>query len=376
MKLDVNITQGSYWKGAQISYWAYLLLVTLPFTGLFGVDHLLLRSPLTALLKFVSIIPLFGFWYFYDIAQAFGEEESIKKYGIGVPYYGPVGIGAGMFKDAQHPSSPPEIPRPWTYIGYVLTSILFISFPINKLVIGDYWGALAQISMFVLFPLTFMAIAWGFYDVYRIFFDARGLLEGGASRILPASWILGSTFNKSVLGPQKEIADSSWTGRLFSAASEVPIVGLKTASTALGVADMATSQLKGVVETAGDSAKHVVADTTSILDTTAQASSAAIKELGAAAEKASVLAGKLPDIAEKITSKLSDPNVLLDHAKKSSSLVQAGGLLVTGDLSVSSTVILFSVGVMAFGGYVLYTLRNTANKLSEDDDSPPKPAAL
>ena len=97
MAIDVGVTQGKYWDGAQIPYWLYLLFVIFPLTGLLGLDHLLLRSPQTFLLKVITMVPLFGFWYFYDIAQAVGERDLVEKYGIGVPYYGPIGLGAGMF---------------------------------------------------------------------------------------------------------------------------------------------------------------------------------------------------------------------------------------------------------------------------------------
>ena len=80
MKLNVEITQSTYWKGGQIPYWLYMVFVILPFTGVLGVDHLLLRSPITAVLKFLSMVPLFGFWYFYDLFQLFGDEEFVKKY--------------------------------------------------------------------------------------------------------------------------------------------------------------------------------------------------------------------------------------------------------------------------------------------------------
>ena len=88
MAIDVGITQGSYWGGGQIPYWLYMVFVILPFTGLLGLDHLLLRSPQTFILKLLTMIPLFGFWYFYDIGQAFGERELVEKYGLGVPYNG------------------------------------------------------------------------------------------------------------------------------------------------------------------------------------------------------------------------------------------------------------------------------------------------
>ena len=182
MKLDIEITQGSYWKGGQIPYWLYMVFVIVPFTGLFGVDHMLLRSPLTAILKFLSIIPLFGFWYFYDMAQL-GERELIEKNGIGIPFYGPMGIGAGIFTGTGQPISPPDIARPWTFIGYVITSLLFIALPVNKLIIGDYWGALIQFCMYIISPLTLgllllPAIGWGLYDIYRILFNTKELIHG------------------------------------------------------------------------------------------------------------------------------------------------------------------------------------------------------
>mgnify|MGYP000396885918 CR=1 FL=1 len=80
MLLDVKLTQGAYWKGTQIPYWLYMALTIFPLTGLLGIDHLLLRSPWTALLKFLTMIPLLGYWYFYDIAQVTGEHDLIEKY--------------------------------------------------------------------------------------------------------------------------------------------------------------------------------------------------------------------------------------------------------------------------------------------------------
>ena len=99
---DVGITQGSYWGGAQIPYWLIQIL-TVGF-GAIGLDHLLLRSPRTAILKVLSIIPLFGFWYFFDIAQVFGEEESVRKYGFAIPFAGPQGIGGGCRETGAHPA--------------------------------------------------------------------------------------------------------------------------------------------------------------------------------------------------------------------------------------------------------------------------------
>lgn len=201
-QFDIGITQGSYWGGAQVPYWL-LKIMTVCF-GLVGFDHLLLRSPLTGLLKFISIIPLFGFWYFFDLAQVFGEQEFVEKNGFAIPFMGPQGIGAGIFinKDGSN-LAPPDVAKPWTFMMYALATILFTVLPLNKILIGDYFGALWQIIMYSFFftPLFLLALFWGFYDEYRVFFDTRGLIEKGAARVIPASWILDPYFKRNALGP-------------------------------------------------------------------------------------------------------------------------------------------------------------------------------
>jgi len=201
-QFDIGITQGSYWGGAQVPYWL-LKIMTVCF-GLLGFDHLLLRSPLTGLLKFISIIPLFGFWYFFDLAQVFGEQEFVEKNGFAIPFMGPQGIGAGIFinKDGSN-LAPPDVAKPWTFMMYALATIFFTVLPLNKILIGDYFGALWQIIMYSFFftPLFLLALFWGFYDEYRVFFDTRGLIEKGAARVIPASWILDPYFKRNALGP-------------------------------------------------------------------------------------------------------------------------------------------------------------------------------
>jgi len=260
---DVGITQGSYWGGAQIPYWLIKIL-TVGF-GAIGLDHLLLRSPSTAILKVLSIFPLFGFWYFFDIAQVFGEEESVRKYGFAIPFAGPQGIGGGMFINKEGSNvAPPEKSKPWTFLLYAIASIVFTVLPLNKILIGDYAGAFLQIVMYCFFftPLILIALAWGFYDEYRIFFDTRGLIEKGAARIIPASWILDPYFKRSALGPLPSPPDpahgmisqgQTFITRIISNISEFytkttgQIVGLTT-----GAVSAATTVAGDVVERVTD----------------------------------------------------------------------------------------------------------------------------
>jgi hypothetical protein len=278
--VDVKLTQGSYWKGAQLPYWVYMVVVVA--LGGLGLDHLLLRSPLTFLMKL--LIPTLGFWYLYDIAQVFGQRELVEKYGLGVPWYGPIGLGAGIFinKDASN-LSPPTIPKPWTFLSYAVLSILFFIIPLNKVLIGDYVGCIAQISMYTILALfslgltAILALCWGIYDAYRVVFDTKGLFEKGAARVFPATWIMDPYFNKGALGPEpipvKPEQQTSILSKIISyiigfytfgprmalgaATSAAKFVGNTAATTAKEVTTVAGDAVKEVADTAVDTVKDV-----------------------------------------------------------------------------------------------------------------------
>ncbi len=415
--LDVKVTQGSYWKGAQIPYFVYILLTI--FLGLFGLDHLALRSPLTAILKFLSIIPLLGFWYFYDIAQALGEREYVEKFGIAVPFYGPTGIGAGIFSGTEGiPESPKDIPGPWRYFAYVLTTCVFLIFPVSKFVLGDYMAGILHILFYILFPLTFIAIAWSFYDVFHVIFKTRGLFEEGVPHMVPASMLVGQYFRRDALGPFPPPPPSppSWFQRLFTAWLEVPIAAGKTISKTIDVSRDATvgvvdtgitttqSVVKGVgavAEGVGEAAGAVTSGVANVVvgevkDKVHEAASVAsgaiqtakvatdavagtVAEGAKAAEGTAALLKKIPEIGEKIASEMADPAKLIEAAKKDTSqIAQAGGALaLMSDMpSVSTSVLLFSMVLVAFSGYVFYTMRNTYKKPEKSDDPPRDPATV
>jgi hypothetical protein len=234
MDIDIEITKGTYWGGSQFPYWVLLVATLVPITGMLGIDHLLLRSPKTALLKFLTLIPLLGFWYFFDVAQVLGEKEYVQKHGLAVPFFGPQGIGAGMFYEGNEKVSSPDIARPWRYTLYFLASICFAVFPINKIILGDYWAAAFQTLWYFMFPLTFLAVGWGLYDAYRLIFKPRDVFEQGAVRIPPATMLIDPTFNKTMIGPYPYKEDDMGILRLirkyFFTSREVVDAGISLAS--------------------------------------------------------------------------------------------------------------------------------------------------
>ena len=478
--LDVKLTQGSYWKGAQLPYWAYMVVVVL--IGGLGLDHLLLRSPYTFLMKL--LIPTFGFWYLYDIAQVFGERELVEKYGLGVPWYGPIGLGAGIFinKDASN-LSPPTIASPWIYMIYAVLSIFFFVFPLNKIIIGDYAGCIAHICMYTILALfslgltAILAICWGIYDAFRVLFDTKGLFEKGAARIFPATLVMDPYFNKGALGPEpgppdpnpgffnkitKWFMDYTPWGIMMKLLS--PFVGIisKIGGKAVAVGstvgekvadkagNMAGKLEHKLEEKAGEIENKVDASIDKAVDKTVDSVVKKVVDLPGKAATAVNAAGKAatieadaaiaavqtatavtdiaktgPEVLSKVADRLGDANVqkaavntvvnkflpvaasgimreliptapvpgtpganaanaaaaaatasAAATAAATPAAVQKGGALIlesSSDPAFSSAVLIFSVALLAFGGYVMYSFRKAAdlNRNDRPDDSPP-----
>ena len=375
--LDKEITKGSYWGGSQISYWMYLVAV---FFGFLGIDHLLLRSPITAILKIISIIPLFGFWYFFDIAQAFGEKDLVKKYGIAVPYYGPIGIGQGIFHDDGVKPSPEEIPRPWKFIGYFLATCLLIATPINKLVLGDYVGAGVQSVYYILILtiiLPFIAIIWGFLDVYNVIFKTRDLFEKGAERYPPATMIpffnVDPNFKAEALGPKKAVEADTIANAIRDAAGKLmePVtVATKIITSPLTAVSETVS---GTINTAGQVAQESIKSAgtaAQVLPLTVTGLAQSAVEIGKSMQAAAQGVAALPSAL--------NPAAIGDSVGKSVGKLttQSGGALTGGSDYISNpSIFAFSMlGALAFTGYVFYGWKKRANKSIERSDDPPRDA--
>jgi hypothetical protein len=285
-----------------------------------------------------------------------------------------------------------------------------------------------------LFPLTFIAIAWSFYDVFHVIFGTKGLFENGVPHMVPASMLLGPYFRRDAIGPYPPPPPPppTWFQRLFTAWLEVPISAGKTVSKTIDVGRDATvgavdtgiktsqSVVKGVgsvVEGVGEASKAVTAGVANVVvgevedkvhkvgdvatgviqtaEVAADAVVGTVAEGAKAAEGTASLLQKIPAIGEKVASEMSDPNKLIEAAKKSTpevstnlgsgsgsglatGAVQAGGALaLLSDMpSVSTSVLLFSVALVAFSGYVFYSMRNTYKKPEKSDDPPREPATV
>jgi hypothetical protein len=333
MNVDIGITKGSYWGGAQLPYWLLMTLSIFPLTGLLGLDHFMMRSPITGLLKILSIIPLLGFWYFYDIAQVIGEREFVEKHGMGLPFVGPQGIGAGMFFNGDKSNAAdPKKPQPWKFALYSIFTLLAIGLPLNKIVIGDYWAALFQGIWLIAFPFTILALFWGVYDIYMLLGKPKELLEKGPVRITPASWVLDPNYDNTVLGtlpppPGKEdlsmmrlIKKYFFTIReVFDAFLSTISAGAKTQAAAasfvpgvIGSATLATASIAPQVAQAGAKASLKLAQ--QVPEFTQKMSALGIEAGGALVKAAKDLPNTVKELA---------PVVAKEAPRVAASVVQA-----------------------------------------------------
>jgi hypothetical protein len=430
--MDIGITQVEYWKTAHLSRGMYLVLVVLG--GLLGLDHLYLRSPVTAFFKVLSIPLLLGFWYFYDIAQAFGEKEHIEKYGLGIPFYGPIGLGAGMFADAK-PSDEATKPSDeaakassdlsWKATKFMLYIILtsLIGLPLNKLIIGDYWAFFVQLLMFMpgIFLLgipPLIAICWGISDLIAANVYPRSIFESGTTRFLSGLGFLDACFPGADLGPGKFVPpppapgdkDKTIFGSIFAGLMFPFTMAYKTlkpvvepvvttvADTAGGVYNKVAPLVEEKLENKADAAVDKIADT--IIDRGVGAVNMGLKAgtlvgtggLGPAAAAAADVAAlpgalvnslKAPAAAPAAAAPAAAAPVAASPAaaapamQKGGAVIQSGGSILPIKMdgpAVSSTVVIFSVLLLAFSGYVLYMVRKTIDETRDErtDDSPPE----
>jgi hypothetical protein len=182
-------TTGATWGGSQLS--PTVLKVIAVLGGFIGLDHLLLRSPKTAILKFLVNCISLGFWYFYDIVQVFSDTDFIRTYGYSIPGIGPVGLGAGILdQDAPVGKAPATSPSPFLFLAYSL--LISIPFGVSHFIAGDYYGGAAKFFLSYIFFTFLLGWIWAGYSTFNVIFNTKELLEKGTDRMFPATLFMDS----------------------------------------------------------------------------------------------------------------------------------------------------------------------------------------
>jgi len=358
-----DTTHGDYWEGTVLPYWVFLVFTAFPLTGFFGIDHLLFKSPSTALKKCLFNIVSLGLWYIYDILQAFGDKHYVKHFGLSVPISGAKGLAFNYFsgivsgeKDTLG-SSKAGYMQVLYFMLYLGTILLPLG--ISNFVVGDNYGGLFKIlfSLIPLLGLLLILVFWleSVYELYILMTNPTKIYEKGVPRMFPLTSFIDETgFSPNIMEPKA-------LGKAIEARSKVEPT------------DMYTSFVKPILKIMG------IKDPMEILDTAKcevippiEKTAKAVLTAGKGVAK---LAEKVPAIAAEAANKVAaftDPEKLKEAALKTA---QVGGGL-TG-MQGSDAIFLGGLALLVLGGVGASVLRKTL--ITEENvstDAPPNPGAI
>ncbi len=398
-------TRKQFWGGPWYPYWSLAVISVLG--GIIGLDHFWLRSPTTGVLKLIVNIVGLGIWWLYDLIQIFGEKDAVMEHGLTVPFVGPLGIGAGMFRDNQ-----PDAPlskSPFRWMGFLATMCLPFGF--DSLIAGDTDGAMARFATFLMFLFLWpISILWGLWNVVRTLFTPAQLFTEGTIRMFPFTWFMDSN-GPSQLGPYDlpsgadgkcDQGSEGFFKRTFgsilvfldyilpnvvktamytifpglapameaSAAAVTAVAG--TTKAAANTASAAIGAAKNIIEAAAEPAKVVVAT-----------ASQAVQQIPAALDAAQGLAGP---VSSKLESYTTPEGLLKAAGAAGAAAPMVGGALLDGNSDWTNSVLFgFFLIILGGGAYMAAKRLSLVSRIfptqekddrHERNDAPPKPPSI
>ena len=161
----VSHTRAEFWKEKHYTrngMWWFTL-----FFGWFGLHHLLLKSPQTAVMVYFGNKLLLGYPWLYDLIQlsSWGlTDEELYLFGMDSPF-GALGLAKGMWVASDPIPDPISIDsgdkdrthsaKPWAFFFYCLLCPIGI---VASLIVGDYGNAMAR--FFNIFPLSYLYVGY------------------------------------------------------------------------------------------------------------------------------------------------------------------------------------------------------------------------
>jgi hypothetical protein len=398
----ISQTRIEFWKEPQFTQngmWWFTL-----FFGFFGLHHLLLRSPQTALVFAIVNLLSFGYLWFYDLIQLSSsgghDTNSLNKYGLAHPW-GALGLAQGMWLAPESPSNTPPSsnlptnnnptnvqqgggegpPSPWWFFAY---SLLLPISPLAHMIAGDKQNALSRFGFLTIIPFGFLLYGAAMaYDYWSLLGKPADLTLFGTKRFFPftvfgyhadghspniqttqplpepqcppaGNWVLGTIFEvvKFVLRfalPVLYVVNPPLALSLDQALNVTAESGGKIVNTAKVVVDAAQTTAETAVKTAdiaADSAVKIAEDGSKVIKTVGK------------------LAGNIEGLASgpmaKAQAAMKDPKALLS---------QQGG----GQSSYTSLDIFTAGGLAAVvvGGFLLAGGRRFLRNADQPDDTPP-----
>lgn len=343
--------------GTYLSYEVFLGLSVLG--GFLGLDHLYLRSPVTFLAKFIVNILCFGVWWLYDATQVVFNADVVKVYGLGLPGWGPLGIGAGVL------SKPVPDKKHGRFFLYSAALFFGGMIGLDSFVVGDRQTGIIRLLCTVSMILLPLSGIWWAGELFQYFTNTEQLIDehheffGAPHRSLSNRMrsrfpLIGWLF--SPLESIKHVVNN-----IFGPALIAPLTQSIDAVT--GTVEKAVSAVDGTVQLGREAiakSSEIIGQVSQVVESVSQAST-----LMPAASLYAAAQGGLKGPAQS-----------------------GGGRHPIGDsLNRSGFVLLTTLAILALSGFALtfYRKRNeptreqfntTGSTSAQRDDSPPKPGVL
>jgi len=144
--------------------------------GWIGADQFYLRSPMTGLMKAITLGG-FGLWWLWDAVQVYAEGDRVLKYGMSAPFDFVTGIGQGMIYDGRMSKYSQKNDFSFWSLG-----VVFSFMGLDSLISGANGRFFRQILELVLFILSVwsashfrFSLGWVAAILFTVFF---GLMIG------------------------------------------------------------------------------------------------------------------------------------------------------------------------------------------------------
>lgn len=171
--LDTSATNGENGDGGVAgTYLSYEVLLGLSVLGgFFGLDHLYMRSPVTAIAKFIVNVFCYGLWWLYDAVNVIFNDNVVKMYGLGIPGWGPFGIGAGVL------AKPVPDKKHLSFLAYSATLIFGGLIGLNSFLVGDRQTGIIRLLSAVSFIFLPLALVWWMYDAFQYLTNLEDVID-------------------------------------------------------------------------------------------------------------------------------------------------------------------------------------------------------
>ena len=368
----VNTSEG----GPGATYLSYDVFLGLSVIGgALGLDHLYLRSPLTFIAKIIVNILTFGSWWIYDATQAIFNKDVVKVFGLGIPGFGPKGIGAGVLAS--------DVPDKKHMAFFIYALALFFGgvFGLDSFIVGDKQSGFIRLICLITAIFAPIAIFWWLFNMAKFFFKTKDVTNQyweyfGAPPPPEHGMTLGEKlssrfpFLQFIFGPISRAKND-----VVAAAEAVVEAPLEMATIAL---NKVTSEVKPVF----NAALAPVATVVQPLANTVTTGLETVKEGLVLGEDIVSLAGKTVNVAGETAQAATEAlKIVPDAAALSNGFTPAAAETALNSLKQTGGansellpyMVIGTFGLIAVSGLFMTYRRSKKNEQAERNDSPPNP---